>query len=51
MKSYIFGARSKVHIINLGETVPMFDDANELHQLRSCQERQGTVRRYQACRV
>ena len=27
MKSYIFGARSKVHIINLEKTVPMFDDA------------------------
>ena len=27
MKSYIFGARSKVYIINLEKTVPMFDDA------------------------
>ena len=27
MKSYIFGARSKVHIINLEKTVPMFDNA------------------------
>ncbi|MFT5881318.1 MAG: small subunit ribosomal protein S2, partial [Moritella sp.] len=27
MKQYIFGARSKVHIINLEQTVPMFNDA------------------------
>ncbi|WP_348523888.1 30S ribosomal protein S2 [Endozoicomonas sp. G2_1] len=27
MKSYIFGARDKVHIINLEQTVPMFNDA------------------------
>ena len=27
MKSYIFGARSKAHTINLEKTVPMFDDA------------------------
>ena len=27
MKPYIFGARNKVHIINLEQTVPMFNDA------------------------
>ncbi|NRA71601.1 MAG: 30S ribosomal protein S2 [Gammaproteobacteria bacterium] len=27
MKQYIFGARNKVHIINLEKTVPMFDEA------------------------
>ncbi len=27
MKTYIFGARDKVHIINLEQTVPMFNDA------------------------
>ena len=27
MKSYIFGARDKVHIINLEQTVPMFNEA------------------------
>ena len=27
MRPYIFGARNKIHIINLEETVPMFNDA------------------------
>src|SRR5690554_7351214 len=27
MKPYIFGARNKIHIINLEKTVPMFNDA------------------------
>lgn len=27
MKQYIFGARNKIHIINLEQTVPMFNDA------------------------
>jgi small subunit ribosomal protein S2 len=27
MKPFIFGARSKVHIINLEKTVPMFNEA------------------------
>ena len=27
MKTYIFGSRDKVHIINLEQTVPMFNDA------------------------
>ena len=27
MKPYIFGSRSKIHIINLEETLPMFNDA------------------------
>ena len=27
MKPFIFGARDKVHIINLEQTVPMFNDA------------------------
>jgi ribosomal protein S2 len=27
MKPFIFGARNKVHIINLEKTVPMFNDA------------------------
>ena len=27
MKQFIFGARNKVHIINLEKTVPMFDEA------------------------
>lgn len=30
MRSYIFGARNKIHIINLEHTVPAFNDALEL---------------------
>ncbi len=34
MKPFIFGARNKVHIINLEKTVPMFDEAvAELNRL------------------
>jgi len=34
MKPFIFGARNKVHIINLEQTVPMFNDAlTELHKI------------------
>ncbi len=30
MAPYIFGARNKIHIINLEHTVPAFNDAPEL---------------------
>ncbi len=30
MDQYIFGARNKIHIINLEHTVPAFNDALEL---------------------
>ena len=32
MKQYIFGARNKVHIINLEHTVPAFNNALEFVQ-------------------
>lgn len=36
MKPFIFGARNKVHIINLEKTVPMFNDAlAELNKIAS----------------
>ena len=36
MKPFIFGARNKVHIINLEKTVPMFNEAlAELHKIAS----------------
>ncbi|MGX9417110.1 30S ribosomal protein S2 [Vibrio sp. RC27] len=41
MKPFIFGARSKVHIINLEQTVPMFNDA--LAELAKIGEKKGKV--------
>ena len=41
MKPFIFGARNKVHIINLEKTVPMFDDA--LNYLSSVASKKGKV--------
>ena len=41
MKPFIFGARKKVHIINLEKTVPMFDDA--LNYLSSVASKKGKV--------
>lgn len=41
MKPFIFGARNKVHIINLEQTVPMFNDA--LAELAKIGERKGKV--------
>lgn len=41
MKSFIFGARNKVHIINLEKTVPMFNDA--LVELNKIASRKGKV--------
>ncbi len=36
MKPFIFGARNKVHIINLEKTVPMFNEAlAELNKIAS----------------
>ncbi|CKK11942.1 30S ribosomal protein S2 [Neisseria meningitidis] len=29
MAQYIFGARNKIHIVNLEKTLPMFQDAQE----------------------
>lgn len=41
MKPFIFGARNKVHIINLEKTVPMFNKAlEELHRIA---ERRGKI--------
>ncbi|MBV7300069.1 30S ribosomal protein S2 [Enterovibrio paralichthyis] len=41
MKPFIFGARNKVHIINLEKTVPMFNDV--LAELTKVGERKGKV--------
>ncbi|MGO1298393.1 MAG: 30S ribosomal protein S2, partial [Vibrio sp.] len=41
MKPFIFGARSKVHIINLEKTVPMFNEA--LAELSKLGEKKGKV--------
>jgi small subunit ribosomal protein S2 len=41
MKPFIFGARNKVHIINLEKTVPMFNDA--LAELGKVGENKGKV--------
>lgn len=41
MKPFIFGARNKVHIINLEKTVPMFNDA--LAELSKIAARKGKI--------
>ena len=41
MKPFIFGARNKVHIINLEKTVPMFNDA--LAELNKIAARKGKI--------
>ena len=41
MKPFIFGARNKVHIINLEQTVPMFNDA--LAELNKIAARKGKI--------
>ncbi|RAT67236.1 30S ribosomal protein S2 [Lonsdalea populi] len=41
MKPFIFGARNKVHIINLEKTVPMFNDA--LAELSKISSRKGKI--------
>ena len=41
MKPFIFGARNKVHIINLEQTVPMFNDA--LNFLSSVASKRGKI--------
>lgn len=41
MKPFIFGARNKVHIINLEKTVPMFNEA--LAELNKISARKGKI--------
>ncbi|MGL9769168.1 MAG: 30S ribosomal protein S2 [Sodalis sp. (in: enterobacteria)] len=41
MKPFIFGARNKVHIINLEQTVPLFNDA--LAELRKIASHKGKI--------
>lgn len=41
MRPFIFGARNKVHIINLEQTVPMFNDA--LSYIRNTAEKNGKI--------
>ncbi|MFC7520772.1 30S ribosomal protein S2 [Xanthomonas populi] len=41
MAPYIFGARGKIHIINLEKTVPLFNDA--MNYLSSIAQKRGTI--------
>ena len=41
MAPYIFGARGKIHIINLEKTVPLFNDA--MNFLSSIAQKRGTI--------
>ena len=41
MAPYIFGARGKIHIINLEQTVPLFNDA--MHFISAVAQKRGTV--------
>ncbi|MER2493021.1 30S ribosomal protein S2 [Catenovulum sediminis] len=41
MKPYIFGARNKIHIINLEKTVPLFNSA--LNELSKVAQRKGKI--------
>ena len=41
MAPYIFGARGKIHIINLEKTVPLFNDA--MNFISSVAQKRGTV--------
>ena len=41
MKPFIFGARNKVHIINLEKTVPMFNET--LAELNKIAARKGKI--------
>lgn len=41
MKPFIFGARNKVHIINLEQTMPMFNDA--MAELRKVASKKGKI--------
>ncbi|HET7331733.1 30S ribosomal protein S2, partial [Dyella sp.] len=41
MAPYIFGARGKIHIINLEKTLPLFTDA--MHFLSGLAQKRGTV--------
>ena len=41
MAPYIFGARGKIHIINLEKTVPLFNDA--MHFISSVAQKRGTI--------
>ncbi|AAW75231.1 30S ribosomal protein S2 [Xanthomonas oryzae pv. oryzae KACC 10331] len=41
MAQYIFGARGKIHIINLEKTVPLFNDA--MNYLSSIAQKRGTI--------
>ena len=48
MAPFIFGARNKIHIVNLEKTLPAFNDA--LIEIRNMSSRpENTVRGCQAC--
>ncbi len=48
MSPYIFGERSKIHIINLEKTLPLYNDAMNYVGRLGSQRRQNSVRRHQA---
>ena len=48
MGPYIFGARGKIHIINLEKTLPLFTDAMNFISAHRAEARHHPVRRHQA---
>ena len=48
MAPYIFGARGKIHIINLEKTAPALQRRDELHLGHRPEARHDPVRRHQA---
>ena len=43
MEQYIFGARNKIHIINLEHTVPALERRTRLHSAVSLEQEPSTV--------
>ncbi len=50
MAPFIFGARNKIHIINLERTVPAFNEALGVCEDAGVAPAQGPVRRHQTIR-
>ena len=50
MKSYIFGTRNGIHIIDLAQTVPLLHQALRRHPRHGGQGRPRALRRHQARR-
>ena len=49
MRQYIFGARNKIHIINLEHTVPALNDALNFVNNLGEQKEQSIIRWYETC--